>query len=387
MIITLNDLPETELKQNTGIFNAICNKRAFKKSKRYDQSGYVLVEGSTTSNMGDGGFFGLLKEAYTHHLSITINPHDIWAVLVSQFITFVSNNSTQYGKLFSNDPTNKKTLAVPTGSAHRMPISSLTAELSNNLTFDSSLVLQQFSTSTNESNHALQVMLCDMASPYYKYSMYLCGINKIKIGGTQEDWYTLTKAFNSLIDMFENHSHNDMFIEFKSRVNDLLVRFQLVFDGVVDLDFWKGIYTSKNVGSGSQVEITGWCKDFVMDIPKPCYIENLTFDYGFIDYKNISTNQNFGMISGAFHCELKNSFYELIYSSTVFEYLDGEEYQLHLKKEREARQLARIVGESFLSNIGKEKVQLTNNAVSNITVTTTVGDPVIYCPHFPEWFK
>ena len=70
-----------------------------------------------------------------------------------------------------------------------------------------------------------RIMLCDMASPYYNYSMYLCGINKIKMGGTQEDWYTLTKTFNSLIDMFEGHSHSDILVEYKSRVNGLLVRF------------------------------------------------------------------------------------------------------------------------------------------------------------------
>lgn len=386
MIITLNDLPETELKQRIGIFNAICNKRAFKKSKQYDKSGYVLVEGLTTSNMSDGGFFGLLKEAYTHHLSIIINPHDIWAVFVSQFITFVNNNSTQYGKLFSNDPTNKKTLSVPTGSVHRMPISILTTELSNNLNFDSSMVLQQFSTSTVESNHALQVMLCDMASPYYNYSMYLCGINKIKIGGSQADWYALTKAFNSLIDMFESHCHNDVLVNYKSRVNGLLERFSLVFDGVVDLDFWKGIYTSKNVGSGGQVEITGWCKDFVMNIPKPCYIENLTFDYGFIDYKNITTNQNFGMISGAFHSELKNGFYELVYSSTVFEYLEAEQYQQHLENERIERQLAQLMAMS-LSDMETKKETTTSVVVPSGIVKSEIESGFYYCPHIPEGFK
>lgn len=389
MIITIGNKPEVENQaEYLNIFSSICSKRAFNKSKKYDQSGYKFIEGNKCSNMRNGGFFGLLQYAYINHLNIAINPNDIWAVIVGQLITFVSDNSSQYGKLFSDDPTNKKTLAVPSGSVHRMPVETLTNELRNNLNFDADLVLQYFSTTTSDSALSLQVMLCDMASPFYDYSMYLCGINQIKIGGMKTDWERLIEAFNSLINLFLNHSHADVLDEYKHRVNAVLERFVDVFDGKVDLDYWSSIYTQKNVGSGSQVEVTGWCRDFVIKIPKPCYIENLSFDYGFIDYKNITTGQTFGMIAGAFESVLLDGFYELVYSSTVFEYLEGEEYKT-FKEESWARARAKrdVVKNEYPAyengvSASKSKDEA-SDIVGKMKIKIEYNSGVYYCPYVP----
>lgn len=384
MIITLDNKQQIDVsKVYSSPFSVICNKRAFKKSQQYNKSGYVFIGGLTESNMPNGGFFGLLQYAYINHLNVTINPTDIWAVLIGQFINIVSDAPFSYGLLFTKDVRTKKTLSVPTSSRHVIPVTTLTKRLSEELQFDSSLVLQKFSTNTTESDLALQVMLCDMASPFYNYSMYLCGINQIKIGGTQEDWYMLTKAFNSLIDTFLGHDRTDALVEYKDRINGLLMRFALVFDGVVDIDFWKGIYTQKNVGSGSQVEVTGWCKDFAFKTPKPCYVENLTFDFGFIDYCNLSTKENFGMIAGAFHSELKDGFYELVYSSTVFQYLEAEQYQQHLENERKERQLAQLMAMS-LSDMETKKETTPSVVVPSVIVKSEPESGFYYCPHIPN---
>lgn len=261
----------------------------------------------------------MLSEAYSKHLKITLNPHDIWIVIMSEVVRSVSLKPENYRHLFTTS-SEKKMISVSSDSLTHMPIDSLSNALSGNVLFDSSIIFPDFSTSTPMVTQTVQAIFCDMAAPFYDYGMFLCGIPAIKLGGVQEDWTLLKSSFEKVVSTFNTEELKT----YQTNVN-------IVLDKIIDtfndqdkyIDFWKDIFTLKNQGSGGDLFINGWIRELFLKDRELNKITNYTSSHGIVEYSQLNTGRKFAAIYGGFNTKKDNEgFNELQYSSYVFEIIE-----------------------------------------------------------------
>jgi hypothetical protein len=86
-------------------------------------------------------------------------------------------------------------------------------------------------------------------------------------------------------------------------------------------DFWRDIYTHKNVGSGQQLDISGWIKDLYMG-NRGKRLENFLTSVAIVPYKNLDTGKEFKGVYGGFQRLvtedrfIKTGYAQIIYAKT-----------------------------------------------------------------------
>lgn len=318
MIIMLNS--ELEL-QDTSKFRelnltGLANKDGtYKKTHIYNQ-----ITPKINTKLKNYGLVGLLSDAYSDHKSVTINPHDIWILIVSELAAHVNNFSNRYREMFT-DSDEKKEICVPTQSLTELPIESVIAELEQLVNFDSKILFPNFSTNTPIINEMYGAMFLDMSSSFYNYTMFLCGIRSIKLGGDKNDWQSLYDHFTALANTFMSFDYEDLRLYFTD-VEKLIAAMSNTFNHAdKNVKFWENIFTQKNVGSGGQLDINGWITDLFIKKHKANQIQNFSINVARVEYKNKSTNQEFLSVHGGFHYDTDQDGYNsLQYTKHIFQY-------------------------------------------------------------------
>lgn len=321
MQITLNDsLTPTNVEPQRDISQELktaLNKKVWKDNHFGDS--YFEFEAIDTipkSILDNTGFVGLLSKAYSSHLKVAIAPQDIWIVLLSEVAKEVNADPEKYRHLFTESD-DKQEISVPSGSLTHMPMDTLVSELANRVKFDSVVLFPQFSTNTPEATGVVQAIFCDMASPFYNYSMYLCGIPAIKLLGTQADWELLLSAWNNFGNLFDTSNIKDYVKTSSIILQQIIATFE---HPTQNADFWKDIFTQKNVGSGGDLIIDGWILKLFMSEREVNKIQNFNCTYGILRYKQLQTGKEYFCIHGGFTTEKDSEdFYQLQYGSVVFE--------------------------------------------------------------------
>lgn len=309
MQITLNDTLEAKPHNRTSDISHSLNSLAQKQHSLTKDFMYDVIHGNTETSLSNGGFVGLLSACYSQHLPVAIAPHDIWVLLLSEVSKEIAENSDSYRHFFTKSH-EKESISVPSGSMTEMPMSILSQALSEKILFDSGIIFQHFSTETPIVTQTIEAIFCDMASPFYNYSMFCCGIPSLQLLGTTEDWEKVLKGITGLVDMFGTTIlHN-----YLQKTLPVLQQFIHASQGQVDVDFWKDIFTQNNVGSGGDLTIDGWItKLFITQHSFP-KLTNFTATHGVVKYSQLQTKEEFVAIYGGFDKEInEQGFYQLKY--------------------------------------------------------------------------
>ena len=105
----------------------------------------------------------------------------------------------------------------------------------------------------------------DCVSPYYDHSTNtFCGIPRIRLLGTVEDWRTLTRSAAALAEPFDEHL--GMYFRYLLPVLAKIAE-QADEANPVDQAFWRSIYAFKSQSGGSTV--TGWSTALVHYVKRP----------------------------------------------------------------------------------------------------------------------
>lgn len=276
---------------------------------------YTVVKGDVESSLVNAGFVGFVSHCYSNHLPMAIAPHDIWVVLLSEISKEVASNAEEYRKFFTVSD-KKEQIEVISNSLIEMPIETLSETLASKVLFDSSFIFQNFSTETPIITKTIQAIFCDMASPYYNYSMFLCGIPSIEILGTVEDWEKLLKGFETLVQTFNTKNLNN----YLNTTQPIIQKFIDASKGNFDTEYWKDIFTQKNMGSGGDLFINGWINKLFITQHEINKIDNFTTTYGVVKYTQSNTKQEFVAIYGGFHEKINdNGFHQLEYSDFILQ--------------------------------------------------------------------
>jgi len=306
-LLKVENLPEYSLAQIIGA--------NVKKILKVDES-YQTLASLPQTKLRNVGFLGFLSHAYSNHVKISISPYDIWILIISEVSKFIVSKPEAFRSLFT-DSTEKKELTIFTDSEYEMPMDKLSEALASNINFDASILFPELSIQSEESVAMIQALFCEMASPYYSYSMLMCGLPEIKVLGTIDDWKTIRTNFDKFFNLLSGC------YDFKNYG----LRVGIILDNIINsfkssevdrVSFWKDIFTEKNIGSGSQREINGWIGHFLIVQQKPLKLENFTNTIGYVRYKNLSSGNSYMSIHGGFDYDLdEEEFARLRYSKYI----------------------------------------------------------------------
>lgn len=265
------------------------------------------------------GFLDYLSLAYRNHYSVVIRPDDIWYMVLAELTLVIKKTPQHFAHLFTTTPDKKQLILVPTGDVTQIDPALVISHLKDCVPADVDLFLPQFSTTTPDSRLAMHVAFCDMASPYYDYATYLCGIPAIRVEGTEEDWAKVAQGFNKLSALFkplgtEGKSSLWIYLDRCYKCVKAMIG-AVVMDDVHNLS---RIVKVERCGSGSQYEMSGWIMDFCVSNRK-VQLEGLPSHIASMTYKNLDTGRIFKLFTGLTESVLQDGFLIPRYGKYVVE--------------------------------------------------------------------
>lgn len=296
-------------------------------SERWPRPDAQVVRGLGDHQMTQNGFANVVSEAYSTHLGLVLHPHDIWYVVLANISAIVGEKPDFYRNLYTTSDEKQEILVIQDHPTD-INIEALIAKLGEKMPVDISLFLPELSTATPEAKLAMSAAVLDAAKHYYDYGMFCCGIPYIDLRGTKEDWMALE---NSVIGIIVECSKGDTvevglrgkLTKYLGEVQKVLINIAASYD-VDNTEFWKDIFTQKNVGSGGDLVITGWICDLYHTVKRGDMIKSFHDGISSFPYENKTTNQHFMMYHGAFGSNVVDGAIEIAYDHVTIEYKPKE---------------------------------------------------------------
>jgi hypothetical protein len=194
--------------------------------------------------------------AFAQHRPLILSPDDIWLVIAQGFSHHVTENAeTLRPRLVRHQGRRELCTDVSdlTVASFEQAIGSFSAQIrdATDPVLHETLICD-FSTTTPAIRVASEVALMDTFSSYFIYRVgCVCGIPKITIQGSPEDWRRI-RARIEVLGTFE--------LEWwVSRLRPILDEFVLAASGEPTADFWKAIYKPEKAYATTLT--TGWITD------------------------------------------------------------------------------------------------------------------------------
>jgi hypothetical protein len=265
------------------------------------------------------GLIGMLSHAYSAHINVTINPQDIWFIVMCEVAKIIKKYPDECRTLFTKSD-EKITIQVPTGDPTRIDLELVIQQLQDLIPGGTDVFIPELTTMVPAAKMALNAALCDGVQNYYNYMTYCCGIPEIQVNGTDTDWWKLAHAAKQIGEMFESVGVADGAKYMKGIFGLLMdIHIDVGSGGHPDVDFWKSIFTQQNIGSGGELKIDGWISDIFFDPPKTKKIENFNSSIAIVPYENKDTGRKFKGVYGPFQYRLVDGFFVSEFVNYVFE--------------------------------------------------------------------
>ena len=203
----------------------------------------------------DHALLSAFKLAFYHHMPLRLSPDAIWITLARGFALHVNENAETLHHRFVSHQGKEKLVVTrmdfSPGEDNPWPevfeeFSEQLADRTGGLT---SLVEADFSTTGHVERAVSHLMAMETFKSYFEYICYIgCGIPKITLTGTTEDWRKLRE---------KTHQWADFGLqEWIDALDPILAQFEQAKQGNPDLQFWRSIFRY-NSGSGPAI-MTGW---------------------------------------------------------------------------------------------------------------------------------
>lgn len=209
----------------------------------------------------------------------------------------VKSDPEKFQHLFT-DSKDKQEILVRNLSGTDLNLQILYEALKKKIPNDINAFCPEFSTTTESSRTAFCAAFSDMASPYYDYHMTLCGIPKIKVFGTEDDFLLMKKSIHDIISFFQDHT------AIISYLNDVLPLINNLSEN--DSEVWKDFFYVVECGSGHPYKVCGWINKFFIKEYSDVEIYPCA---NIVKYKNIDTNIKYEKYVGLFCSSLDDDNY------------------------------------------------------------------------------
>lgn len=252
-------------------------------------------------------YLNYLGICWNKHYGVVISPTIIWNMVLSNLAFEVNEKPETYQKYFTESDEKQDIIVNQGGNLinPEMLIKALEGKIPSKML---EYIFPIFSTNTEMSNIANYTAFLDMVSPYYNYGMLLCGIPKIKILGTNQDWTSLMfilEKIRTIIPEFQEY-----LLTVANRVN-LIINQTCNFSEIFSLD---------RCGSGSQVMVSGWITELFIVQPVVPYPENFVSCISKIDYVNYNEGgKEYRLYAGLFTSEFEEGYLVPAFNTQYFE--------------------------------------------------------------------
>lgn len=204
-------------------------------------------------------FVEAVHYAFAEHYPLSLSPDHVWLVLCQGFANHIHQHSEGLReKVVAHE--GKVTIEVRDdtlvkGSLYndwQGVIAQVVDQMRPHLGDLTDTVTAEFSTTTPVEQMAFNITLMHAMQEYFDvFATSLCGIPRITLEGTVEDWRALLRRF-------EAFRHYDL-SDWVARVVPLLEQFIQAAEGNVDRAFWNNLYKVNNESGGPY--INGWITD------------------------------------------------------------------------------------------------------------------------------
>lgn len=291
--------------------------------------------GASTSCITHASYTEYLGYCWAEHWKAVLSPDIFRHIILCQVGQLVTKLPEVFRSLFTDSDEKQEILLQGVGPKY--PLAALAEVFGKKLRMSTRPWLSPFSTSDGNAIEANIVALAQAASPFYNYSMYLCGIPAVYLNGDQKDWRLLQELMNEL------------FTELTGCVaaDDLRGKLTEWWSGIIvtlaeiiailgeangnELDqcniaiarrareFFTDMFRLVRCGSGSDVEVEGWITKLYLEAPSTRYPRNYALNVGFMDYRDLSANKDYRMYSGLLASEFTGATLVPSFSSVILE--------------------------------------------------------------------
>ena len=239
---TLNNVPHFP-------YNVVANDRANDK----------LIE------FGNHPFFNGMYEAYANHHPFILSPDMVWLLIAQGFAHHVTNNAEELRSMFV-DFKGKETLVVQNNAIRldnpNSPWEDVFPEFTSKIGDETGAGLintltPNFTTTTPVNKIAADITIMDAMKEYFDYYVmtFMCGIPKITLEGTPDDWLKVLDKANAL-----RKYKLDWWI---NEIEPPLKQFVRAANGHVDTAFWRNMFKYHTLEKyGKPKVIDGWIIKF-----------------------------------------------------------------------------------------------------------------------------
>lgn len=259
--------PAWSMQELLEVFLLRKNEAAAKKAAQGDSLGTAAMERLLFSHtaLSDSliltqshPFLQAVHLSYARHLPLELTPDMIWLLILQGFALHVQQNADSLASslVFNKE---KETITVfrpdyqPQSGDYWEGIAADFSDMLATKTKDDlkEVLLPDFSTSTATEKLACQVSMMEALSPYFSYRLYiLCGIPRITLKGSPQDWETLI-AHTQALKKYDLHWWID-------ELMPILHEFKAASEGKAKKGFWKNIFLEETVRDGCATEYFYW---------------------------------------------------------------------------------------------------------------------------------
>ncbi|CAH0386276.1 unnamed protein product [Bemisia tabaci] len=212
------------------------------------------------------GFVCGVLDAYNRHYNLSIRPDDVWLAIMSQFSFHFNANAETYRSQTVAHEGKAELVAESVGTLHTanyaLLVESIVGLMRGHLK-DADLcdwALPSFSTTTDNDRIVGSVMLMATCQKFFDYKICLaCGIPKIEILGTVDDWKDIRGRISKL------KGYGEHCVKWSEMLTKILDEFVKATDPdcEADMDFWRRICHHTSGGSGPAY-LSGWISAFAV---------------------------------------------------------------------------------------------------------------------------
>jgi hypothetical protein len=259
-----------------------------------DVKGYESITAFDTT-ITHRNYLRYLGHCWQAHYGAVISPTILWNMVLSNLAFEVNKNSGRYRKYFTESDEKQEIKVYQAGNMidPTLLMSIVSTKMPSDIVIHA---FPDFSTDTHNSVIANYTAFLDMVSPYYNYSMYCCGIPKIRVLGTPEDWQLFADKCMRIIEIIP---------EFDAYLDVVRLRVLSILMETVD---YSKIFSLVRCGSGSQVEVEGWISDFFIEKPSVRYPENFISCISKIDYHCDNDGKDYRFYAGLFTSKIEDGY-------------------------------------------------------------------------------
>jgi hypothetical protein len=245
-----------------------------------------------------------LEIAWQCHCPIVISPDIFWFTMMNELSGHIRDNVSHYESVFADPNTEKGKkceILVPYRDPSILEVDQFTEIVESKCPANPKLFYPEFSTSTSNSRLAMKATFLEAVSPWYDYMMYLCGIPKVRVEGTEDDWKALIQGLTNILAAINPRDELRNYFKTLASIAHKII-YTAFHSG--ETDWWREIFYLQECGSGSDVEVKGWFTTMFMTQPSLAKIENFPTHIPSVPYTIVPNGDRYTFHVGLFHSRM-----------------------------------------------------------------------------------